>query len=165
LSTPTIEEVQSASAQRQHEWLDSLQREVMACPESGDPDGCVATVGATIYAHYGWDLFELAASGEDNPLPADSDEVRIMGQQVAGNMTDPVVGPFIGELRLDLDHYSNFEPAFVEALKGVKRDIYENAVRQAQEHGWDIAIAEEVAKRMVGFPAGPLSGQYFATSE
>jgi hypothetical protein len=75
------------------------------------------------------------------------------------------VGPFIGELRLDLDHYSNFEPAFVEALKGVKRDIYENAVRQAQEHGWDIAIAEEVAKRMVGFPAGPLSGQYFATSE
>jgi hypothetical protein len=125
----------------------------------------VATVGATIYAHYGWDLFELASSGVDNPLPPDSDEVRIMGHQVTGNLTDPVVSAFIGELRLSLDHYSNFEPAFVEALKGVKRDIYENAVRQVQEHGWDMAVAQEYSKMWVGWPAGPLSGQFFVPRE
>jgi len=162
-STPTVEEMQSASAQRQHEWLDSLQREVMACPESGDPDGCVATVGATIYAHYGWNLFELAASGEDNPLPPDSEEVRvIMASQVSGNMTDPVVSAFLGELSLSPDRYSNFEPAFVEALKTVKGGIYRDVV---DEHAWDMAFAREYAKRWASWPAGPLSGQFFVSSE
>jgi hypothetical protein len=165
LSTPTVEEIQSASAQKHQEWLDSLQREVMACPESGDPEGCVASVGARIYTHYGWDLSELARSGEDNPIPADSDEVRLMGPQIAGNLTDPVVGAFLKQLDLNLDHSSNFEPGFVEALKAVKDRDYARAVENVRDHGWDIGVAQEVLKRMVPWTAGPLLGQYFATSE
>ena len=162
-STPTIEEMQSGSAQRHQQWLDSLRSEVMACAESGDPEGCAATVGATIYAHHGWDLFELARSGADNPLPSDSDEVRlVMASQVAGNMTDPVVSAFIGELHLNPDHYSNFEPAFVEALKTVNWQTYSDTV---VDHAWDMAVAQEYLAKMVGWPAGPLSGQFFVSSE
>jgi len=143
--------------------LDSLRSEVTACAESGDPDGCVASVGATIYPHYGWDLFKLASSGVDNPLPPDSEEVRfIMASQVAGNLTDPVVGAFIGELYLSLDHDSNFEPAFVEALKTVNWGIYSDVV---DKYAWDMAVAQEYLKKMVSWPAGPLSGQFFVSSE
>ena len=162
-STPTIEEMQSGSAQRHQQWLDSLRSEVTACAESGDPDGCVASVGATIYPRYGWDLFELASSGADNPLPPDPEEVRfIMASQVAGNMTDPVVSAFIGELHLNPDHYSNFEPAFVEALKTVNWQTYSDTV---VDHAWDMAVAQEYLKKMVGWPAGPLSGQFFVSRE
>jgi len=162
-STPTIEEMQSGSAQRHQQWLDSLRSEVMACAESGDPEGCATAVGATIYAHHGWDLFELASSGADNPLPSDSDEVRlVMASQVAGNMTDPVVSAFIGELHLNPDHYSNFEPAFVEALKTVNWQTYSDTV---VDHAWDMAVAQEYLAKMVGWPAGPLSGQFFVSSE
>jgi WXG100 family type VII secretion target len=161
--TPTFEEMQSTSAQQHQQWLDSLRTEVAACAESGDPDGCVASLGATIYPHYGWNLFELASSGADNPLPPDSEEVRfIMASQVSRNLTDPVVGAFIGELHLSLDRYSNFEPAFVEALKTVNWQTYSDTV---VDHAWDMAVAQEYLKRWVGWPAGPLSGQFFVSSE
>ena len=162
-STPTFEEMQSGSTQQHQQWLDTLRSESAACAESRDPDGCTVAVGATIYPDYGRDLFELASSGADNPLPSDSDEVRlIMASQVAGNMTDPVVSAFIGELHLSPDHYSNFEPAFVEALKTVNWQAYSDTV---VDHAWDMAVAQEYLTKMVGWPAGPLSGQFFVSSE
>jgi hypothetical protein len=137
----------------------------MACSKSGDPEGCAVSVGATIYAHYGWDVFELAASGEDNPLPSDADELRIMGHQVAGNLTDPMAARLVGQLDLDPDHASNFEPAFVEGLKWANPRVYDRAIEYVREDGWDLAYAKEYTKLWIGWSAGSLPGGYFVTNE
>jgi hypothetical protein len=107
----------------------------------------------------------LAASGQDNPLPPDSDGLRLLGPQVVNNLTDPVVGGLAGLLDLNPDHASNFEPAFLEALKTTKPGDYLWAISYVRDSGWDTAIAQEYLKNWVSWSTASLPGSYFVASE
>ncbi len=153
--------MQAAIDERHRQWIDTLGLQIMNCAESSDVDACLVAVGSTIYDHYGWDLSELASSGLDNPLPNDSDEVRLMSPPIIDNFGDPVVINLLHELDLSSDHHSNFEPAFVEALKNVRPREYLQALEFARDNDGELGLAEDALAEILEELVGAFRGYVF----
>jgi len=149
------------------QWLDALSKEMERCSESSNPKVCVLQVGQMVYTHYNIDLHELAALKKNNIIASDSDEVRIMGHPIIGNFTDTVIQKFLADLGLDTHHLSNYEPAFVEALKQEHAQEFKNAVDWAQENNANInelgeTVGDDILKDLI---ESPLLDLYFAPRE
>ncbi|MEW6569475.1 MAG: hypothetical protein AB1449_15180, partial [Chloroflexota bacterium] len=113
-----------------------------------------------------WDLAELARSGTDNPLPPDSDEVRLLAHPIMGNALDTASVMFLKELGLSWDHWSNYEPAFLEFLRSENREAFQSAVdRAAADEDTRAAIEGKVLDSIVGGIADALSEGYFRPGE
>jgi len=130
-STPTAAEILASYQRAKQQWLYSFGSAVQGCWGNVSDPGCLVRAGSLIYTHYGWDLVDLARSGEDNLLAPESAEARLISPVIVIASNDPVSQDFVRSLGLTADYRTNYEPAFFGTLTQEFPQQYQAAQRRA----------------------------------
>jgi len=128
-----------------------------ACLDRDSPVNCMWELTHWVYAAYGTDLQELAANRIDNPMGGISRELEELAPNTLFNWIDnPVQTVFLAELKMDLNHFWNYEPVFFSRLRNTYPEIYLDAELQFRseeetQKQWQNFIAQLEAT-LVNYP-------------
>jgi hypothetical protein len=133
---------------RRQEWLGIYRDEVNACLDENS-EACLIHLGLAIYDHHAIDLGYYFDNRINNPIE-DLDEFRMISDTVILGGRDPVSVLFLDTLGFDIYHHSNYEAAFLDALRRrypfLYLDMFSNvreqdALRQyIDDEAWDDII-------------------------
>ncbi|HEY71558.1 MAG TPA: hypothetical protein G4O08_13360 [Anaerolineae bacterium] len=116
---------------RREAWLELYLDMVNVCLDELS-DACMFHLGLAIYDYHNINLNYYIEYRLNNPIE-DFDEFRMISDTVILGGRNPVSTLFLDELGLDVNHYSNYETVFIDALRRRYPETYYEMEDKAME--------------------------------